>query len=63
MKKEVLREQIDFVIAAERAWKDHFDKQDHGSYCENASHESKRACKVLWAFRDLLEKLTEYERE
>ena len=61
--KEEVQSQLDDAIQKERQWRAHFDKQDHGSYCENPSHESGKVFKVVDAWRDLMSALMLYERD
>jgi len=60
--KKTLRLDIDDAVSRERTWKDYYNKQDHGSYCEKASYESCKSWDVVKAYRDLFTALLHYER-
>lgn len=61
--KATIREQADFLLGMERIWKDHLDKQDSGSYCENASTEFQNSREVWQAIKAAREAVQRYGGE
>lgn len=61
--QEDVQSQLDNAIQKERQWRVHFDKQDHGSYCESASAECRKVRVVYQAWQTLIATLTKYDRE
>lgn len=55
--KDKAEAEIAFLMEMRKNWDSYRDKQDSGSYCEDASSEYLRACRIRRGVQKLLEEL------